>query len=211
MKKRSPLAVFLLSIITLGIYDIYWLVSTKKVLNQKTSHKIPSVWLLFSPLILIIISYVLLVIGTVNSISNYSTTKTHNGLYAIGLILLIVGAISGLVISIVWFFKYSKAVNEYTSGKMSTAVSFLVLFIIHLIGVALIQDAFNDVAAAPAGGAPMNPSMPMNSAPPQAPMAPSEPSQQPMATQPTETAQPVSPPPAEPPSDPMAPPTSGQL
>jgi uncharacterized membrane protein YjgN (DUF898 family) len=39
MKKRNPLVVFLLSVITLGIYDIYWLVSTKKVLNAKTSHK----------------------------------------------------------------------------------------------------------------------------------------------------------------------------
>ena len=39
-------------------------------------------------------------------------------------------------------------------GKMSTAVTFLVLWLIHLIGVALIQDTFNDMEDAAAGGGP---------------------------------------------------------
>jgi hypothetical protein len=54
-------------------------------------------------------------------------------------------------ISAYWFFKFSKAVNEYTQEKMGTAVTFLILWLIHLIGVALIQDTFNDMGEVSGG------------------------------------------------------------
>ena len=74
------------------------------------------------------------------------------GLWLAGMAIIFIGYIAGLVTSIIWFFQFSKAVNAYTQGKMSTAVTFLVLWLIHLIGVALIQDAFNDVEDAAAMG-----------------------------------------------------------
>jgi hypothetical protein len=68
----------------------------------------------------------------------------------IGLILVVISWIITVVISIVWLFKFSKAVDEYTKGKMSTAMTFLILYLVHLIGVALIQDTFNGMLDNPA-------------------------------------------------------------
>ena len=49
IKKRNIVAVYLLSIITLGIYCIYWLVQTKKEMNS-LGGKIPTAWLLIIPI-----------------------------------------------------------------------------------------------------------------------------------------------------------------
>lgn len=50
MKNRNPLMVFLLSILTCGIYSLYWLVKTKDEMN-KLGEKIPTVWIWLIPLI----------------------------------------------------------------------------------------------------------------------------------------------------------------
>lgn len=50
MKNRNVLAVLLLSIITLGIYGIYWQVSTKGEMNRLGA-KIPTAWLLIVPIV----------------------------------------------------------------------------------------------------------------------------------------------------------------
>ncbi len=49
IKKRNIVAVYLLSIITLGIYLIYWLVQTKKEMNGLGA-KIPTAWLIIIPI-----------------------------------------------------------------------------------------------------------------------------------------------------------------
>jgi Domain of unknown function (DUF4234) len=50
MKKRSPIAVFLLSVVTFGIYSLYWLVKTKGEMNEKGA-KIPTAWLIIIPFV----------------------------------------------------------------------------------------------------------------------------------------------------------------
>jgi len=173
MKKRNPLAVVLLSIITLGIYDLYWLVKTKKVLNEKTKHHIPSIWILIAPIIIILIGYILIFVAAAEASTSSPATSVNSGYnYSYGysspnntstissssssssssaVIILVaygvvaIGFLAALIISIIWFYKFSKAINEYTQGKMTTAVAFLILYLIHLIGVALIQDIFNDM------------------------------------------------------------------
>ncbi len=42
MKNRSLVAVFLLSVITLGLYELYWLVATRNEMVAKFGAKIPS-------------------------------------------------------------------------------------------------------------------------------------------------------------------------
>lgn len=48
MKRRNPLAVFFLPIITLGIYTLVWYVSTKGEMNSRGA-RIPSAWLIIIP------------------------------------------------------------------------------------------------------------------------------------------------------------------
>lgn len=50
MKNRNPIAIILLPFITLGIYSIYWLVSTKIEMNKRGA-KIPTAWLLIVPMV----------------------------------------------------------------------------------------------------------------------------------------------------------------
>lgn len=49
MKNRSPLAVVLLTIVTFGIYGIYWEVSTKVEMVAKGAD-IPTAWLIIIPI-----------------------------------------------------------------------------------------------------------------------------------------------------------------
>jgi len=48
MKKRSAFAVFILPIITLGIYGLVWYVQTKGEMNTRGAD-IPTAWLLIIP------------------------------------------------------------------------------------------------------------------------------------------------------------------
>ena len=50
MKLRSPAAPLLLPIVTLGIYTLYWNVSTKDEMNQVNTNRIPTAWLLIVPI-----------------------------------------------------------------------------------------------------------------------------------------------------------------
>ena len=47
--QRSPVAVVILSIVTFGIYALYWIVSTKRELNGLGA-SIPTSWLLIVPI-----------------------------------------------------------------------------------------------------------------------------------------------------------------
>lgn len=50
MKNRSPVAVFIFSFLTFGIYSWYWLVKTKGEMNSK-GEKIPTAWFWLIPIV----------------------------------------------------------------------------------------------------------------------------------------------------------------
>ena len=50
MKQRSPIAVFLLGLITFGLYSWYWLVKTKGEMN-KLGETIPTAWVWLIPFV----------------------------------------------------------------------------------------------------------------------------------------------------------------
>ncbi|HUC87824.1 MAG TPA: DUF4234 domain-containing protein [Candidatus Binatia bacterium] len=50
MKKRNPIAVFLLGMVTVGIYSWYWAVKTKGEMN-KLGEKIPTAWIWLIPFV----------------------------------------------------------------------------------------------------------------------------------------------------------------
>ncbi len=47
------------------------------------------------------------------------------------------------IASIYWMWKWSEGVDHVTRGKMSAGVSFLLIFLLPLIGTAILQDTFN--------------------------------------------------------------------
>ncbi len=50
MQKRSPAAVFLLALVTLGLYSWYWSVKTKGEMN-KLGETIPTAWIWLIPIV----------------------------------------------------------------------------------------------------------------------------------------------------------------
>jgi len=50
MKKRSPIAVFLLPFVTFGIYSLVWMVKTKGEMVTKGA-EIPTAWLIIIPFV----------------------------------------------------------------------------------------------------------------------------------------------------------------
>jgi cytochrome bd-type quinol oxidase subunit 2 len=101
MKQRDPIIVFLLSIITLGIYGWYWLVATKNELNVKNKEQphIPTAWIWLIPFF-------------------------------------------GFIW---WLWVYSEGVDKRTKGACSQVIAFILIFLLSIIGIAILQDFFNKV------------------------------------------------------------------
>ncbi len=102
MRQRSIPKMILLSIVTLGIYSVYWSVSTKNEMNRLGA-QVPTAWLLIIPFV-----------------------------------------------SIYWVWKYSQAVEQITSSKVSAPLAFVVEYFLGFIGDLIIQTEFNKLATAPA-------------------------------------------------------------
>ena len=100
LTNRSPIMVLLLTIITFGIYAIYWHIKTAWELKD-CGADIPTAWLIIIP-----------------------------------------------IISIWWMWKMCEGVELVTDGRMSTAVAFILLYLLGMIGAMIIQNSLNDVASA---------------------------------------------------------------
>jgi Domain of unknown function (DUF4234) len=109
MTKRSIIGVALLSLITFGIYNIYWMVKTKIEMTSRGAD-IPTSWLIIIP-----------------------------------------------IVHYYWLWKWSVGVEHVSRGKMSGAVAFILMLLIGwVIGPAIIQLTFNDIAdQQPRGQLPM--------------------------------------------------------
>lgn len=50
------------------------------------------------------------------------------------------------VASIYWKWKWAQGVEHVSRGKMSAGVAFLMVFLLNLIGMAIVQSTFNEIA-----------------------------------------------------------------
>ncbi|MDB5171121.1 MAG: hypothetical protein JWO35_815 [Candidatus Saccharibacteria bacterium] len=138
MRQRSIVKMILLSLVTFGIYSLYWSISTKNEMNRLGAN-VPTAWLLIIPFV-----------------------------------------------SIYWLWKYSEAVDQVTSNKVSAPLAFVVEAFLGFVGDLVIQSEFNKLATASAGGTQFTATQPDNSfggptnaapaaAPSPAPVAPEPP------------------------------------
>jgi hypothetical protein len=70
------------------------------------------------------------------------------------------------IVSIWWLWKYSEGVELVTKKEMSTVIAFILLFLLGIIGMAIIQNEFNNILAKQAQGVTPPPAAPT---PPAAP------------------------------------------
>ena len=179
MKNRSLIKMLVLSIITLGIYQIYWLYKTREELVS-LRQEVPSFWLLVAPYITVI-----LVFGAQLVINSSPSTSmdAQLGTNIISLILGLVAIIAIIPVTIYWHYKYCKAASFATGGKPTFDMSFVLFIIFWLFGLSVVwpfimQDGYNtaNVQPTPQPAAPQSPNEPgafppVGPTPPQAPLA----------------------------------------
>lgn len=144
MKKRSLLAVFLLEIVTLGIYSFYWLYKTRLELMAKTNMHIPRLIIPFIPPAIIILSIA----------SQFLFGLRDAPAALVSLINLItvscIPVFFGLIIW--WMWKYSKVVAVATQNTASQAFTFwiwalTVIASVNIIWFLVMQNKFNQIGS----------------------------------------------------------------
>jgi hypothetical protein len=163
MKKRSPAAVFLLSLITLGIYGIVWSVKTKNEMNNLGAN-IPTAWLLIVPIVGIWWTY-----KYCEGVEKVTGGKTSTVLSFVLLILL--GYIGAAIIQN----EFNKVAEGGVAGMPTSS------------GLPLPDNSFGGPAATPpqvSGIPPTQPVAPVASPTPVQPVTPTPPPAQPAAVTP---------------------------
>ena len=139
MKKRSIGKMLLLSIVTLGIYRLYWFVKTRAEMKSIADVDIPSPWIFALPIFGYIFGFWLLI-----------TTSSRVGSNPVGLLVFYGLLFGAFIITALWLWRYSKAVEVVTHEKLSFALSLIVLLAVpDGIDILIIQDYFNKIADAP--------------------------------------------------------------
>lgn len=163
MKNRSIIKMFLLFLVTFGIYRLYWLASTRNELVAK-GFKVPAVWIyigiygvfIFSLLGMIGASFYNYSPEYGDCLDNvYNTTQycadkysdsTANAFSLVFLTLFYVSATFILPLIGLWYWKYAQAVDGVSKGKMSFPVAMLILLAVpDGFDMLLIQDSLNKV------------------------------------------------------------------
>lgn len=146
MNKRSPLMVLVLTVVTLGLYELYWLYITRKELSAKLQGQVKSwpVSILFAPIAII----VLMTVGyVIMSQAGAQDSSISNSLY------FLVGAlavIALIVIPFVWFYKFTKLVSATTpqaSNSLYLIWLLLTIFGVGLIWPMIVQAHLNSASA----------------------------------------------------------------
>jgi len=103
VKKRSVAVVVILSIVTFGIYMLYWLYATTKELEELKAKDAPKPWwilMFFIPLV-------------------------------------------NIVFLIMFYWKYSKSIEQISKGKSNSTLLFVLFLLIGIVAMALSQIELN--------------------------------------------------------------------
>ena len=158
MKQRSIGKMFLLTIVTLGIYRLYWFVKTRSEMMQLNKDiKIPSVLWLVAPLLLVILAIGFFIFnGDFSSSDETAKNLTTNQIFSMAFFYLTL-LVAPLLVAI-WLWKYSKGVEVVSGEKMTFAIALLILLAVpDGIDILIVQDTFNKIAAKAQSGPVPNP------------------------------------------------------
>lgn len=154
MKNRSVAKVILLSLITLGIYTLFWLNATRKELIEH-GQKVPPLKILLAPFI------VLIGVPILQIIVHFSITDNGSGspdlASSLNILSLAIGGGVMLVfvpVAVWWFYKYCSAVEVITDGQTSLSFSLCLIIGLTFFGLSfvwpgIIQDGLNRLSAIP--------------------------------------------------------------
>lgn len=148
MQTRSIPKMLLLTIVTLGFYQLYWLYKTRQEMVAR-GIRIPPFLVLFLPILS------LLVVAIVSFVTRFvlSTVSESSSFPFIDLLIVIGGVVAFsllIPIALYWFYKYCKAVESVTDGLFQFDMNYFMLILLSLFGLAFIwpfvvQSYFNRI------------------------------------------------------------------
>ena len=145
MKRRSLPKMFLLFIVTIGIYRLYWLYKTRQEMAAQGKNPPRFIWYLLI-WIVIIVSALIMIVGAMVSAFNDVPTETSDAVYIISMAVFYTALILSGPLMALWYWKYSKAAEEVTNGNLQFALAMIALILIpDGFDILIIQDAFNKV------------------------------------------------------------------
>jgi cytochrome bd-type quinol oxidase subunit 2 len=144
-KQRNVFFVIILSLVTFGIYYLYWLISTQREL-VRAQPDVPSVWWMFAPLLLVIAAVVIELAAATRG--GDISQAGFVGVNIIAIILGIIGVLALFIYPLWWFYKYCKAVEAVTNGRISLLLGYGSWIGLHIVGFSwvwpgVIQDGLN--------------------------------------------------------------------
>lgn len=143
MQQRHLGKLFGLSVITLGLYQIYWLVLTRRELMARSSVAIPPVWGLFLPItVLVGIFFISLGAKGMGFLDSGGDTFLH-----ILSTFSFAAFVAGLIIPPMWIWRYGKAIEEVTGGETNRKYVFWMWLIAMSPWMIIVQHELNIVAA----------------------------------------------------------------
>lgn len=165
MQKREIWKVLVFTIITLGIYRLYWFIKTRKeMMRLDPSIKIMSPWFLIIPTLFVLFAIGIFIVSAIQAeakLPSYCSSSTNvnydvsqaslaecSAEPPIWTIITFYAAIFliGPMIAI-WLWGYSKGVEKITKEKTSFPLAMIILLAVpDGIDILLVQDAFNKVS-----------------------------------------------------------------
>jgi hypothetical protein len=147
MKKRDPFIVLLLSLITGGIYNLYWLYVTRReiVTTLNNEKAIWPVWILLSPILGVIAALALymliaIVLGFQGTFVPHDTPLMNTVIFLFGA----ASIIAFIVVPIMWMHRYCKALATAIHSADSST-SFTIWILLTIFGVGFIWNLLTQI------------------------------------------------------------------
>lgn len=123
----------LLTIVTLGIYQLFWLYWTKNELNKYGAWVPGIIWLFVGPVLMLasIVTYLVL-----EQTNNSGGLHDYQGSW--GVIFLLSASIVNIAIYLAWFWYYCKAVSKVTNRSLPALPNYLLFVALTIIGIQLV-------------------------------------------------------------------------
>lgn len=132
MKQRKLAFVIIVGLITFSIYDLYWLISTRKEMIAK-GYKIPSLWR-------VVLYPLLLVLAAIASDIFGSAYKTTAG--TVFFVILTTGAVIAWIVLWIRFMSgYCRAAEQLTNHDLTYRYGFWMGMLLYLFRVGFIWEA----------------------------------------------------------------------
>lgn len=135
MQRRSLVTMIILTIVTLGIYQLLWIYFTNKELRSKGMKVLPVMWL-FLPFLLLV--GIALLQFLVRFAFNQAGNDPNIGGTLVNLLSIVLGIIAILAVipvALYWFYRYCQGLEQVTNKEISLGFSLGLLAIFAFFGV----------------------------------------------------------------------------